>query len=132
MKDGFHLGKTESATTIANDKLKSTHMPELRKAIGLFPFARRARVPIFGLEQILRKRSQLHFVHVATDLAPRTRAEVLRRLAPYPIVECFSSSEISEHFGKPVKVLGFAKSSLAKNIYAHLKDSRLNPPSGEQ
>jgi hypothetical protein len=103
-------------------------MPNLKKASGLFPFARRARVLIYGKEQILRSRSQLHFVHVATDLAPRTRTDVLRELAPYPIVECFSSEEIQDFFGKPVKVLGFAKSSLAQNIYAHLKDARINSP----
>ena len=103
-------------------------MPELKKAIGLFPFTRRAGVLIYGFEQIMRRRSDLHFVHVATDLAPRTRADVLKQLAPYPIIECFSSEEIAIHFGKPSKVLGFAKSSLAKNIYGHLKDTRVNPP----
>lgn len=104
-------------------------MPNLKKATGLFPFALRARVLIYGQDQILRSRSRLHFVHVATDLAARTRAEVLRELAPYPIIECFSSEEIMNYFGKPVKVLGFAKSSLAQNIYAHLKDARINGPS---
>jgi hypothetical protein len=101
-------------------------MPNLKKATCLFPFALRARVLIYGQDQIIHNRSRLHFVHVATDLAPRTRAEVLQKLAAYPIIECFSSEEIQGYFGRPVKVLGFAKSSLAKNIYAELKDARIN------
>ena len=41
----------------------------------------------------------------------------------------YTSAELEKYFGaRNAKVLGFEKSTLAKSIYAELKEARLNDP----
>jgi hypothetical protein len=95
----------------------------------LFPFVLRARILIPGRDNILRSRSNLHFILISTDLSAGSRAEILKNFAPYPIVERYTAEEIETHFKlKNALVLGFAKSGLAQSIYAELKEFRVNKP----
>lgn len=94
----------------------------------LFPFVLRARILMTGRENLLRSRSRLHFVLIAEDLSEQTRAEVLASFGAYPVVQRYTAAELEGFFGVRVKVIGFAKSTLAQSVYAELKEYRLNAP----
>lgn len=95
----------------------------------LFPFVMKARALIVGRERLWRSRSKLQFVLVTMDLSEKSRAQVLRDFAPYPIVQHYLEADLEKHFGvRGGKVVGFAKSTLAKSIYQEMKQYRLNKP----
>ncbi len=96
----------------------------------LFPFVLRARKMIVGRERLARSKSRLQFLLVTTDLSETSRAEILTAFSHYPIVQKYTSAELEKHLQvRGTKVVGFEKSSLAKSLYAALKEHRLNPPS---
>jgi hypothetical protein len=98
-------------------------------AKSLLNFVRRAGLTIVGRSQMLRSRSNLHFVILADETSDRSRAEILKDFAPYPIVGGITEAEIQEAFGlNGTRVLGIAKSDLAKSLYQHLKSQRINKP----
>jgi hypothetical protein len=46
-------------------------------------------------------------------------------------VQHYSAEELEKFFGiKGAKVIGFAKSGLARSLYAELKEHRINRPAG--
>lgn len=95
----------------------------------LFPFVVRARKLLVGREALARNKSKLQWVLIATDLSPASTEEILKAFADYPVVQHFTSADFERHFNlRNAKVLGFAKSTLAKSIYAELKGRRLNKP----
>jgi hypothetical protein len=95
----------------------------------LFPFVLRARNLLVGRETLLRSKSKLQFVLITLDLSEKSRAEVLSQFGHYPVVQHYTSEELTKFFGlNGTKVLGFQKSGLAKSIYAELKQYRLNKP----
>ena len=95
----------------------------------LFPFVVRARKILVGREALARSKRRLQWVLIATDLSENGREQVLKEFAEYPIVQRFTSAEFEKFFDvRKAKVLGFEKSTLAKSIYAELKESRINHP----
>ena len=101
-----------------------------KEVLSLLPFVRRARLIIVGRTNLLRSRSNLHFILIADELSDNSREDVLRDFAPYPIVSGITEAEILEHFGlKGTRIVGIAKSDLAKNIYQFFKANRVNKPS---
>jgi hypothetical protein len=106
-------------------KLQSPVKPVER----LFPFVMRSRILLVGRDTLLRSKSRLHFVLITDDLSENSRAEVLSDFAHYPVVQHYTSADLEAFFGlKGTKVIGFAKSDLARSIYAELKQHRLNKP----
>ena len=100
-----------------------------QEAMSLLNFVRRAGLTIVGRNQLLRSRSNLHFIILADEASDRSRAEILKDFAPYPIVGGITEAEIQKHFGlNGTRVLGIAKSDLAKSLYQTLKGQRLNKP----
>lgn len=96
----------------------------------LFPFVLRARKMILGRERLAHSKSRLQFLLVTTDLSETSRADILTAFSHYPIVQKYTSAELEKHLQvRGTKVVGFEKSSLAKSLYAALKEHRLNPPS---
>lgn len=82
-----------------------------------------------GRERLWNSRSKLHFILVTTDLSETSVQEILKNFAAYPVVQRYTSEEVERHFKlRGTKVVGFSKSTLAKEIYAGLKTSRLNKP----
>jgi hypothetical protein len=95
----------------------------------LFPFVLRARKLLIGRETLLRSRSKLQFVLITTDLSENSRQEILRDFSDYPIVRKYTSQELERFFNfRKAKVIGFVKSTLAKSLYAELKECRINKP----
>lgn len=98
----------------------------------LFPFVLRSRILIIGRETLQRSKSRLHFVLVTHDLSDSSRAEILARFSHYPVVQHYTSADLEAFFGvKGAKVLGFAKSGLARSVYAELKEHRINTIQGK-
>jgi hypothetical protein len=104
--------------------------PQPSKAIErLFPFAVRARLLIVGREGLARSKRRLQCILISEDISEGSRAEILRDFADYPVLQRYSSAQFQEFFAvRNAKVIGFKKSSLAKSIYAELKEFRLNKP----
>jgi len=95
----------------------------------LFPFVMQSRNLLVGRDTLRRSKSKLHFVLITRDLSEQSRAEVLSDFAHYPVVQHYTSEELTQFFGlNGTKVIGFAKSGLAQSIYAELKQHRLNKP----
>ena len=95
----------------------------------LFPFVLRSRILLTGRETLLRKKGQLHFLLITTDLSENSRKEILKDFAHYPIVQSYTTAELEQFFKvRGTKVVGFQKSDLAQSIYAELKEHRLNRP----
>lgn len=93
----------------------------------LFPFVLRSRILMVGRETLQRSKSRLHFVLITSDLSVTSRQRILEDFAPYPIIERYTSEDLEKLFGvKGAKVLGFAKSGLAKSIYRELREFRIN------
>jgi hypothetical protein len=93
----------------------------------LFAFVRRARILIVGRETLARSKSNLHFVLVTRDLSDASRSKILSEFAHYPVVQHYTEKDLEKFFGvKRTKVLGFAKSDLARSVYAELKEYRVN------
>lgn len=95
----------------------------------LFPFVIRAKKLLVGRETLIRSKSKLQFVLITEDISSGSREEVLRDFSSYPVLQKFTAGDLEKFFGiRNAKVIGFAKSSLAKSIYAELKEFRLNAP----
>ncbi len=98
----------------------------------LFPFVIRARKLLVGREVLARSKSKLQFILVTTDLSDSSRDEILGAFPDYPIIQKYTAQELESFFSiRNAKVIGFAKSSLAKSIYSELKESRINKPRKE-
>ena len=95
----------------------------------LFPFVLRSRNLLVGRDTLRRNKGRLHFVLIPRDLPERSRAEILRDFAHYPVVECYVAADLETFFGiRGARPIGFKKSSLAQSIYAELKERRINQP----
>jgi hypothetical protein len=93
----------------------------------LFPFLVRARKLIIGRETLARSKRELHCILIATDISDASKEQLLREFKDYPVLQRYTSLEFESFFGaRNAKVIGFKKSSLAKSIYAELKDCRVN------
>jgi hypothetical protein len=68
-------------------------------------------------------------VLIATDIIANHREEVLADFKHYPVVQHYPAADFERLFKiKGAKTVGFAKSELAKSIYAELKAYRINQP----
>jgi hypothetical protein len=95
----------------------------------LFPLVLRSRILLAGRENIKHSKSKLHFVLITRDISENSREEMLKAFQHYPVVQHYLSSDLEQFFSlKGTKVIGFAKSTLAQQIYAELKPHRLNKP----
>jgi hypothetical protein len=95
----------------------------------LFPFVLKARALIIGRDMLSRSKSKLHFVLITTDISETSREEILSEFKHYPVIQHYTPVDLEKFFGiKGAKVVGFAKSGLAKSIYAELKQHRINAP----
>lgn len=95
----------------------------------LFPFVLRSRILLVGRETLRRNKGKLHFVLITSDFSERSRAEILRDFAHYPVVQCYEAADLKKFFGiQGAKPIGFRKSGLAQSIYAELKGRRINQP----
>jgi len=95
----------------------------------LFPFVVRAKKLLVGREILERSKRNLQCILIASDISENSKEQILRAFKDYPILQKFTSVEFENFFGvRNAKVLGFQKSSLAKSIYAELKECRLNAP----
>jgi ABC-type microcin C transport system permease subunit YejE len=84
---------------------------------------------MIGRDALSRSKSHLHFVLITTDIIANHREEVLKNFMHYPVVQHYTAADFERMFKmKGAKAVGFAKSSLAKNIYAALKKHRINEP----
>lgn len=85
---------------------------------------------MLGRERLANSKSNLHFILITTDISENSRDEMLDEFSHYPVVQYFTSEELAQllQLKGNTKVVGFAKSSLAKSIYAELKEHRLNMP----
>ncbi|HEY4417185.1 MAG TPA: hypothetical protein VGO57_15960 [Verrucomicrobiae bacterium] len=84
---------------------------------------------LIGREAVRRGKSHLHFVLIATDIIAGHREEVLVENKHYPVVQHFTAADFVRLFKiEGAKTVGFAKSELAKSIYAELKSYRINAP----
>ena len=93
----------------------------------LFPFVLRARKLIVGRETLMRSKRQLQWVLISTDISENGKNEILQNFRDYPIVQHYTTADFEKFFNvRNAKVLGFVKSTLAKSIYAELKDWRIN------
>ena len=95
----------------------------------LFPFVLKARALLIGRDALRANKGKLHFVLITTDIAPASRAEVLKDFVHYPVVQHFTAADLETYFNvKGAKAVGFTKSGLAQSIYAELKEHRINRP----
>ena len=95
----------------------------------LFDQALEARLLMIGREALGKNKSHLHFVLITTDIIANHREEVLKNFMHYPVVQHYTAADFERMFKmKGAKSVGFAKSGLAKTIYAALKPYRINEP----
>jgi hypothetical protein len=95
----------------------------------LFDLAVQSKLLLIGREALRRSKSRLHFVLIATDIIANHREEVLASFEHYPVVQHYTAADFERLFKiKGAKAVGFAKSDLAKSIYAELKAHRINQP----
>ncbi len=95
----------------------------------LFEIAVSSKLLLIGREALRRNKSHLHFVLIATDIIANHREEVLADFKHYPVVQHFTAADFERLFKiEGAKTVGFAKSELAKSIYAELKPYRINEP----
>ena len=93
----------------------------------LLEFAVESKLLLIGREALRRNKSRLHFVLITTDIIANHREEVLKNFIHYPVVQHFAAADFDRLFKiKGAKTVGFAKSDLAKSIYAELKAYRIN------
>jgi hypothetical protein len=98
-----------------------------KSAERLFPFAVRARLLLVGRETLAHRKRVLHCVLLSEDISVGSRNQILRDFADYPVLQRYTSAQFEQFFNiRGAKVVGFKKSSLAKSIYAELKEFRLN------
>ena len=101
----------------------------IRSVERLFPFVLRAGILLVGREKVRHNKGKLHFVLITEDIAENVRGEILLDFKHYPVVQHFVAADLENFFKiKGAKTIGFAKSGLAKSIYAELKAHRINQP----
>jgi len=89
----------------------------------LFGFALRARILIFGRENLMRLRNHLQFILITEDISANSRKDILRDFRNCPVTQRYTTEDIESFFGViGVKALGFRKSDLAQSLYAALKN----------
>jgi hypothetical protein len=95
----------------------------------LFDQALAGKLLMIGREALRKNKSHLHFVLITTDIIANHREEVLKNFMHYPVVQHYTAVDFERMFKmKGAKAVGFAKSGLAKTIYAALKPYRINEP----
>ena len=95
----------------------------------LFELAVQSKLLLIGRESLRKNKSRLHFALIATDIIANHREEVLADFKHYPVVQHYTAADFERLFQiKGAKTVGFAKSELAKSIYAELKTFRINEP----
>jgi hypothetical protein len=95
----------------------------------LFALAVESKLLLIGREALRKSKSRLHFVLIATDIIANHREEVLADFKHYPVVQHYTAVDFERLFQiEGAKTVGFAKSNLAKSIYAGLKPHRINEP----
>lgn len=95
----------------------------------LLTLAEASRLLLIGREAVRKNKSHLHFVLITTDIIANHREEVLAENKHYPVVQHFTAADFERLFKiEGAKTVGFAKSELAKSIYAELKPYRINAP----
>ena len=95
----------------------------------LFALAVQSKLLLIGREALRRSKSHLHFVLITTDIIANHREEVLADFKHYPVLQHYTAADFERLFKiKGAKAVGFAKSNLAKTIYAELKTHRINQP----
>jgi len=95
----------------------------------LFPFVLKSRALIVGRDNLVRSKGRLHFVLITTDISEKSREQILKDFAHYPVVQRYAEADLETYFHiRGTKVVGFAKSGLAQSIYAELKEYRINQP----
>ncbi len=95
----------------------------------LLTLALESRLLLIGREAVRKNKSHLHFVLITTDIVANHRDEVLAENRHYPVVQHFTAADFARLFKiEGAKTVGFAKSELAKSIYAELKPHRINEP----
>jgi hypothetical protein len=95
----------------------------------LLALALESRLLLIGREAVRKNKSHLHFVLIATDIIAKHREEVLAENKHYPVVQHFTAADFERLFKiEGAKTVGFAKSEIAKSIYAELKSYRINAP----
>jgi uncharacterized ferritin-like protein (DUF455 family) len=95
----------------------------------LFELAVQSKLLLIGREALRKNKSRLHFVLIATDIIANYREEVLADFKHYLVVQHYTAADFERLFQiKGAKTVGFAKSDLAKSIYAGLKSYRINEP----
>src|SRR5262245_14705971 len=104
--------------------------PNAKPVERLFPFVLKSRALLVGRDTLRRSKSKLHFVLITTDISDTSREEILADFSHYPIVQRYSSEDLTKFFNiQGAKVIGFEKSGLAQSIYAEMKEYRINKPS---
>ncbi len=95
----------------------------------LFPFAIKARLLVVGRERLQHDRKKLQFLLVTTDISENSRREMQRGVAPLPVVQHYTSTEVEKLLQlKNTKVLGFKQSPLSRSIFEGLNEFLLQPP----
>ena len=95
----------------------------------LLALALASKLLLVGREAVRKNKSHLHFVLIATDIIANHREEVLAENKHYPVVQHLTAADFERLFQiEGAKTIGFAKSELAKSIYAALKTYRINAP----
>lgn len=119
----------ETTQTDPGESCIGTSECPTRSVERLFPFVLRARILLVGRETLRRSKSKLHFVLITEDISESVRAEILADFAHYPVVQHYTARDLERFFPiKGAKAIGFAKSGLARSLYAELKQHRINRP----
>lgn len=119
LSTGLHDGYT---ARVKND----AHGPAVER---LFPFVLRSGILLIGRDALRRRKGKLHFVLITTDVSTKSKEEILKDFAHYPVVQYYEADDLERLFRiRGAKVIGFAKSGLAQSVYAELKSHRINQP----
>src|SRR3954469_14594151 len=101
---------------MSNTDETKTAQPKGKAVERLFPFVVRTRKFLVGRERLARSKSKLHFILITSDISAGSRDEISREFSSYPIVQRYTAAELEQFFAvRNAKVIGFAKSSLAKS-----------------
>ena len=65
----------------------------------LFPFVLKSRVLIVGRDTLVRSKGRLHFVLITTDISEKSREQILKDFAHYPVVQRYTEADLETYFG---------------------------------
>ena len=95
----------------------------------LFPFAIKARLLVVGRQRLQHDRKKLQFLLLTTDISENSRREMLKGVAPLPVVQHYTSAEVEKLLQlKGTKVLGFRQSPLSRTIFEGLQEFVIQTP----